>query len=328
MRTGKDALVRIVGLVIGLIACGCEGGPQAGADRSPSFTSPTKPPVRFQSDVEPVADLRIADTPAPQADKGGWRGKESEAKQPSLPPPPATVPIPQPAEPDPLEQLRRLHRDASEQYAGIDSYVVRMRRREQINGKDCPEELMLFKFRKQPFSVYFKWLGKTAHGREVIYVKGRYESKLHTRVAAGDVPLMAAGRVISLSPDSSLVRSSCRHSIEEAGIGVMIDGFGRQVDALAKGRKQSGTLKYLGLVKRPEFEGPCEATEEIIPPKTETLLPRGGRRWLFFNPVMKLPTLLITHDETGHQVEYYCYDRFEYPVHLDDEDFNPGRWGR
>ena len=59
-----------------------------------------------------------------------------------------------------------------------------MRRREQINGKDKPEEVMLFKFRKQPRSVYFKWIGPAGNGREAIWVDGQHESKLHTLLAA------------------------------------------------------------------------------------------------------------------------------------------------
>jgi hypothetical protein len=33
--------------------------------------------------------------------------------------------------------------------------------------------------------------------------------------------------------------------------------------------------------------------------------------------------LLRTLDETGREVEYYCYERFQYPVRLDEDDFNP-----
>ena len=46
--------------------------------------------------------------------------------------------------------LDLVHKKAAVKFATIDSYVARLRRREQINGKDKPEELMLFKFRKQP----------------------------------------------------------------------------------------------------------------------------------------------------------------------------------
>jgi hypothetical protein len=63
--------------------------------------------------------------------------------------------------------------------------------------------------------------------------------------------------------------------------------------------------------------------EQQIPPGCEPALPKGGRRWVFIDPANNLPVLLITHDDKGHEVEYYCYDLVQYPVKLDDSDFNP-----
>ncbi len=62
---------------------------------------------------------------------------------------------------------------------------------------------------------------------------------------------------------------------------------------------------------------------QSIPPKSDPHLPRGGQRLWFFEPTVSLPMLIITTDETGREVEYYCHDRFMYPVHLTDDDFNP-----
>jgi hypothetical protein len=227
-----------------------------------------------------------------------------------------------------LAKLRQLHDQAAERYAVIDSYIVRFRRREQVNGKDNPEEVLLFKFRKQPWSVYFKWLGAQCPGREVIFVKGQHESKIHTLLAAGDMPLMPAGKRISLDPDSFLARSSSRHSIQEAGIGVLIEDFGKLLDA-ERGERRLGSLRFIGPAQRPEFEEPCEGAEQTIAPGVESQLARGGRRLWLFDPASKFPALIITQDDTGHEVEYYCYDRFQFPVHLDDDDFNPDKlWNR
>ena len=85
------------------------------------------------------------------------------------------------------------------------------------------------------------------------------------------------------------------------------------------------SLRYLGFIQRPEFNGPCEAVEQTLAPGADPHLPRGGHRLWAFDPLTKFPALLITHDESGHEVEYYFYDRFEFPVHLDDDDFNPDK---
>jgi hypothetical protein len=209
-----------------------------------------------------------------------------------------------------------------ERYATIDSYIARLRRREQVNGKDKPEELLLFKFRKQPWSVYFKWLGPESAGREVVYVKGHYGDAIHTLLAAGDMPLVPAGRRMALSPDNIFVRSASRHAIAEAGIGYLIDQFGALVEA-TKREGGCGAATYLGAQRRSDVDVPLEAAEQIIAPGREPQLSHGGRRLWMFNPADGLPMLVITTDHTGHEVEYYCYDRLQYPLHLDDSDFDP-----
>lgn len=291
--------------------------PAAYASLPPATARAAAPatPARYQEpEPEPVPPVR------------------RQANVPDAPPnqaPPVQVPPPEaPAAPSvesPLAKLRALQRQAVERYATIPSYIVRLRRHEQINGKDKPEELLLMKFRQQPFSVYFKWLGTEGQGREVVYVKGQHGNQIHTLLAAGDMPLMPAGKRIALAPDNPFVRAASRHAITEAGIGRLIDHFGELLDSLDRGDQSHGTLKYLGPIKRPEYELPLETAEQTIPPGAEAPLPRGGRRWWLFDPVSHLPVLLITQNEAGHEVEYYCHDRFQYPVKLDDDDFNPDK---
>jgi hypothetical protein len=222
----------------------------------------------------------------------------------------------------------QLHSLAERQHAALDSYIVCLTRREMVHGKKQPEEMMLFKFRKQPKSVYLKWIGPAGKGREVIWVDGQHESKLHTLLAAGDMPLMPAGKRIALAPDSILVRGNSRHSITEAGVGTLIVRFGKLLDAIEKGDTRQGTLVYLGKQKRPEFTQPLEAIEWTIPPGFEEGLPKGGRRWCYLDNETHLPALIITHDERGQEVEYYRYTRYMLQAHLDDTDFDPKMWDK
>lgn len=221
--------------------------------------------------------------------------------------------------------LRGFYNRAAEQYATIDSYIARLRRREEIHGKSHPEEVMLVKFRKQPWSVYFKWIGPEGHGREVTYVRGQHGDQIHTLLAQGDHPFLAGGKRMSVAPDNIFIKSRTRHSIQEAGIGAIIDKFGVLVESAERGDTRLGTITYLGRQKRPEYESPMEAVERVLPPGCEPQLPRGGRRWLFFDSASGLPVLTITHDDGGREVEYYCYDLIQHPVRLDDDDFNPDR---
>jgi hypothetical protein len=212
----------------------------------------------------------------------------------------------------------------------MDSYIARLTRRELVNGKN-EEEIIYFKFRKMPWSVYFKWLGETGKGREVVYVKGQHDNQMHTLLAAGDHPFKPAGSRISLAPDSVLVRMASRHSVTDAGIGASVERLVALADALDRGDTRRGTFTCLGTQQRPDFEGSplLSMVEVTVPPGLDQSLPRGGKRLYGFDPQSHLPVLLTTRDDKGQEVEYYRYDRLQYPVRLDDDDFNPDKlWGK
>jgi hypothetical protein len=257
----------------------------------------------------PAPTLRIPDPPAPIASQAPDR--------PSIVPAKAEVPA--------ASAARALYQKAAQKYRTMDSYIMRLRRREVVGGKARPEELMLVKFRREPWSVYFKWIGKEGKGREVVYVKGRPGNEIHTLTAAGDVPFMGAGQRFSISADSALVKARSRYPITEAGLGTTIRKFGAIVDGVEKGETRQGTLKYLGRVQRPEFADMVEGVEQTVPPQSDPLLAGGGRRWWYFDTALGLPALIITHNETGREVEYYCHDHIQTPVRLDDDDFNPDK---
>jgi hypothetical protein len=296
-------------VLVALACCGCQNVP----DRRDLARAQPRPAAGGGT-VRAVAPLRISDPPAAVATSAPPDGL------PALPQPPSA-----PAESD----LRRLYRLAAAQYAGIDGYIVRLIRREQVNGKDQPREIIRLSFRKEPWSVHFVWLEGEAKGREVVYVKGRYDDKLHTRLGPTDANLvMRAGSHIALALDSPMVRNSSRHSITDAGIGALIDRYGALLAANEKGDRRWGTLSYLGPQKRPEFEGPVETVEQAVPPGADKDLPRGGRRLWMFDGKTRLPALVVTIDDRGHEVEYYLHDRL-IPTQFEDRDFDPDRlWAR
>lgn len=314
MVAGKEAVLGLMGVTF--LSLGCAGPPRSSAlppdlqhaiiARPEALTPIAAEPSPAKSAKPPTAEIRTAAAETSAAPKTAS---------------PAPVQLPE----NSTARLRALYRMAAERYATLDSYIARVHRREQVNGKAKPEEVFLFRYRKQPLSVYFKWIGTEGHGREVVYVQGQYGNKIHTLLAAGDMPLAPAGQRLAVAPDSIFVRNASRHSITEAGIGNIITGCGRLLDALERNDPKAGTVKSLGLVKRPEYPTPLEAVERTIPAGADPDVPRGGRRMCFFDMMARLPVLVATFDATGHEVEYYCYDRLEFPVKLDDDDFNPDK---
>jgi hypothetical protein len=205
-------------------------------------------------------------------------------------------------------------------YAQMTSYSMRFRRREMLGDDKAREELILCKFRQNPPSVYMKWIGEEAKGREVIYVKGRYNNEINTLLAAGDVPFMA-GKRFAVAPDSILVKQQSRYPITEAGLGSLHIRYARCV--------ADGQAQVLGKVKREEFKEPLDAVLQTLPPQSDPMFPKGARRTWYFDPASSLPVLITTTDERGREIEYYLHDRVQYPLKLDDDDFDPDKlWGK
>jgi hypothetical protein len=353
MCRGKDAIRLLPAVVVGLASFGCvlNGGQRsarwqqqpvargAGGGQPARVAEPAGPitlaeprPVQSPSSATSSLPSTKASQTIPAAipqprPSASTPSPVSLVSQPSLDPPPG------PAN-DPLAGVRRLHEAAVDRYAGIESYVVRLKRREQINGKDQPEEIMSLTFRKQPWSVHFKWLNDPGKDREVVYVKGQHGNNIHTRLAAGDIPLMRGGMRIALPPDDPRVLAKSRHPITEAGVGAMIERIGELIAAQEKGDLRSGRLAYFGPQSRPDYSTPeggpasLEGIEHTIPPGGDVGLAKGGRRQYFFDPSNGLPVLVVTHDDRGQEVEHYSFDRFLFNVKLDNDDFDPDKLWR
>lgn len=239
----------------------------------------------------------------------------------SVPPPTnATVTRSSPTSPT----AKDLHQAAQKGLSKLDSYIVRLTRREAVAGIAHPEEVILFRFRERPWSVYLKWLGREGNGREVLYVRGKHGDRIHTVLASGDVPFVPAGRRLALAPDSALVKTAARHPITEAGLAASVERIGRLAAAEGKGK-----VVVLGPLTRPEFERPVYALEHTLPPGADKTLEQGGKRTYYFHPENGLPMLVTAQDEADREVEYYRYDRLQAGVKLDDADFDPeSLWGK
>jgi hypothetical protein len=270
---------------------------------------------------KPAPALRIANPPAAAA---ATNPVDPMVQQAAFVP---DRPTPNPAITQ--DPMRLLYVRAAERIAKMDSYIYRMRRREVVNGQKMPEEVLRVELRREPFSVRLKWLGQEGKGREAVYVKGRYGDKMQLSLAAGDAFFLSpAGMRWSIAPDDSMARAKSRYPITETGLGSLIDRFGQIVKSIEQGDTRVGAMKYLGPVKREEFEAQVDAVHQVVPAKSDPNLPSGGQRWWYFDRTSGLPVLIVTKDASDQVVEYYCHDHIQWPVQLDDADFNPDRLWR
>lgn len=269
--------------------------------------------------------------PRGKIDTPGLLAKQSRDSEQAplriVPPPPPDILTLSVADTPGESTLLRLAKKAIDNEKTLNNYICRMRRREQNNGQDQPEEIIQLRFRRAPFSVHMKWLGNEAKGREIIYVKGQHEDKIHLLTGVGD--LFGAGKHMTFSPDSPLIRSKSHYPVTEAGLGAAVSRFAALMDAVEHKQANAGSAKYLGPQSRPELPKPAETVEQTLPPGLESFLPKGGTRYYYFNEDLGMPAVIVTYDPNHHEVEYYCFDRLQTPAELDDADFDPAKlWGK
>ncbi len=228
-----------------------------------------------------------------------------------------------------LAAARRLYKQLVAKYESMTDYETHMTRREVVAGRELPTEEVLLQFRKKPFSIYMMNVGEAGKGREVLYVDGKFDGLMHVVSGQGDVAKFLVGFKTSLKPDSAMATSKSRHKITEAGPPQHIVKIDRYLKLAEAGKT---TVKYLGTVTRKDQPNAVEGIEIAVPPGEDPLLPKGGKWALYFEPRADVPNHgnLLVHqlfDETGREVEYYCFTKFRVPANLTDADFHPDRLG-
>lgn len=223
-----------------------------------------------------------------------------------------------------LDAVKKTYLLARQKWDATADYEAKLVRKEIINNREQPAEEMIFKFRKEPYSVYTKNIGAVGRGREIIYVQSP-GAKVHILTGEGDNRLVGAGFYTQMAPDDRMMTSKSRHKITEGAVGRTLDLFGKALAAAESG-KYNG-LKALGKVTRREYADPVEGVEATIPPGQDSELPKGGKREVYFDANPKSPSyglpVLIRLLEGDRELEYYCFTQFKVPAHLTDADFDP-----
>ncbi|MCY2965557.1 MAG: DUF1571 domain-containing protein, partial [Planctomycetota bacterium] len=97
----------------------------------------------------------------------------------------------------------------------VAGYTTTLIKREQFkSGAAVVPHTMLMKLRREPFSVYFKFIEPHA-GREVLYVEGQNKGKLMVHEGSG---LASWVGTVSLAPTADKVMEENRYPITMAGL--------------------------------------------------------------------------------------------------------------
>jgi hypothetical protein len=123
-----------------------------------------------------------------------------------------------------IERAIRAIADCRARYEDVDDYTCTFYKRERIDGRMTPLNVMEMKARTKPQSIYLKFQ-QPARGREAIYIAGRNNGKVLAH-EVGLVKLVAG--TLELAPTSARAMEDCRHPITEAGIGPLIETLAKR----------------------------------------------------------------------------------------------------
>jgi hypothetical protein len=228
-------------------------------------------------------------------------------------------------EPARAAKLRDLQGKAQQAAERLIDYRVRLRRREVVGERHGVEDRLMLTIRGKPFSVHIKCLpGSGNEGREMLFVSTTADPTMSVLTGKADV---LPGLRMDVGIRSEMVTANSRRTINEAGFAYSSRQFGLAVDRYLSGQPDSGDFEPIGLQTRSESRVPMEVVIQNIPRNQEPLLPLGGKRYWHFNTDpdacdRHLPTLLVTFDDRGREVEYYFYDRLLPHILLENQDFD------
>lgn len=210
-------------------------------------------------------------------------------------------------------QLRQQVYAMDRAYRSVQDYTAIFYKQERVNGELLPVETIEMKFRK-PFGVYMHWVSGDFAGREVLYVKGWNDDKIHAH--QGSFPDIT----VNLKPDSSLAMRGNRHPITKAGFGETIRLLVKDA-RLAEARPQDD-VKYEDLGEW-EVHGARSRCLEARAPGGKFSPYYAPRAKICFNAKTRMPTRVTIWDDEDNIVEDYSYADVRLNPGLTDADFDP-----
>jgi Protein of unknown function (DUF1571) len=221
--------------------------------------------------------------------------------------------------PSPMDQPLQHIAEARQRFQGIRDYTCTMIKQERVAGQLQPENVISMKFRKEPFSVYMKWATpRESQGQEVCYVQGKNNNMMRVHASG----ILGVAGFVAIDPNDPKVMKNSRHTIQEAGIGNLIERLGRSWEEdRRRGVTQARVAEYEYNKRR------CIRVETY-----HTKVLPGAYCWravVFFDKETKLPIRTENYDfprqggpPGGELLETFSYIDLRFNVGLTDAAFN------
>jgi hypothetical protein len=212
-------------------------------------------------------------------------------------------------QPDPEEWLRQ----AEAAYDKVASYTAVFHKQQRVAGKLLPAETILLKCRKQPFSLYMKWIKAPYKGSELLYVAGWNEDRI--RAHRGGI-LRFITR--NLDPkDPGLMAGNLR-PVTSTGIGYLLE-------TVAIGIRKAIKVGELTFSERgrESVYGRNTHILEVVFPKDRAEVYHGHRYVINQDVGSKILVRIRVYDRDDQLVENYGYENLNLDAPLTDADFDP-----
>jgi hypothetical protein len=207
---------------------------------------------------------------------------------------------------------------ANQSFKETRDYTCLFIKKERLRGQLQPDNLIEMKVRNQPFGVYLRWLApKELEGQEACYQAGHNTMRVHSTGLAG-----VAG-FVTLSLNDPRATQNSRHTINEAGIGNLLNRLTQRWELERQLNKTEVRIAEYSYNQRP-----CTRAEMFHPDA------RSGqfdsyRTVVYFDKASHLPVRIEKYDwprpggaPDGDLLESYSYVNVRTNVGLADAVFN------
>jgi len=194
--------------------------------------------------------------------------------------------------------------------SSIKDYTGMFTKQERLKNKLRKPQVITFKFRNEPFSIFMQWKKNPGKADRMLYVEGQNNNKMvvHPRGLLGFI------RSVERDPKGKDVLKTSLRTCDKFGIRNLLN----RVTGLYKGNVQDEgfSVKYIGteeIDKRP-----CIVLETIMP---NNKISTTRRLILVVDMEYRLPVSVTSLDGKGNLISKYSYTSLNFNNGLKDENF-------
>lgn len=225
-----------------------------------------------------------------------------------------------------LRDVIQFAQESREAVDGLKDFTANFSKAELINNR-LVRQTMDMKFRKKPFSVYFRYKSGNEAGRQAIYVEGRFGNNLVVK----EVGVKAMVGAINLRLNDPLVLAENRHPVTQAGIPNVLETAIATWEREAKLDAAEPDITFFPNARLKQGSVACQAVQVKYVKPLRELKYHIAR--VYFDKETKLPVRAERFGwprqagENPPLIEEYTYSNVKTNVGLTDADFDPRRYG-